>query len=343
MLIDERDAGLEARALFYLEHAIQDGSLTPSGERRIISKRVLFVEMDGQGATRHLDYAPYLDYRPLTEDEPSVQQILGRQECAWIGGDIEKKAQAYAVSRVAPKHLAEVRDAKLAIAEKVEAAVKDRLTKEINYWDHRAEQLKVSELAGRTGARLNSGEARKRADELQERMRKRLDDLKLEAQISALPPVLLGGLLIVPQGLIDLMVGRERQLPKTPVDTQASAERARRIIMEVERSLGFEPMDRELDKLGYDIESRVPNTGKLRCIEVKGRVSGASTVTVTKNEILYSLNKPEDFILGMVEFHEDGSHQVHYLRQPFQAKPDFGVTSVNYNFAELLSRAEPPS
>ena len=343
VLIDERDAGLEARALFYLEHAIQDGSLTPSGERRIISKRVLFVEMDGKGATKHLDYAPYLDYRPLTEDEPSVQKILGRPECAWIEGDIEKKAQAYAVSRVAPKHLAEVRDAKLALAAKVEAAVKDRLTKEINYWDHRAEQLKVGELAGRTGARLNSGEARKRADELQERMRKRLDDLELEAQISALPPVLLGGLLIVPQGLIDLMVGRERQRPQTPVDTQAAAERARRIIMEVERSLGFEPTDRELDKLGYDIESRVPGTGKLRCIEVKGRASGASTVTVTKNEILYSLNKPEDFILGMVEFHEDGSHQVHYLRQPFQAKPDFGVTSVNYDFSELLSRAEPPS
>ena len=64
--------------------------------------------------------------------------------------------------------------------------------------------------------------------------------------------------------------------------------------MEVERSLGLEPVDRETDKLGYDIESRVPGTGKLRFIEVKGRVAGASTVTVTKNEILTSLNKPAD-------------------------------------------------
>ena len=43
----------------------------------------------------------------------------------------------------------------------------------------------------------------------------------------------------------------------------------------------------------YDVESRVPGTGKLRLIGVKGRVSGATTITVTKNEILYSLNKPD--------------------------------------------------
>ena len=45
--------------------------------------------------------------------------------------------------------------------------------------------------------------------------------------------------------------------------------------METERRLGFEPTDREFDKLGYDIESRVPATGKLRLIEVKGRRSDA--------------------------------------------------------------------
>ena len=72
--------------------------------------------------------------------------------------------------------------------------------------------------------------------------------------------------------------------------------------MEIERGLGFEPIDREFEKLGYDIESRVPGTGKLRFIEVKGRVAGRRRITVTKNEILYSLNKPEDFILAIVEF-----------------------------------------
>ena len=135
------------------------------------------------------------------------------------------------------------------------------------------------------------------------------------------------------------MTGRTLAAPASPADTQASAARARAIVMEVERALGFDPTDREFEKLGYDIESRVTGTGRLRFIEVKGRVSGADTVTVTKNEILTSLNKPDDFILAMVEFLADGSHCVKYLRSPFHKEPDFGVTSVNYNFSELLVRA----
>ncbi|HOS87764.1 MAG TPA: hypothetical protein PLT46_11615, partial [Burkholderiaceae bacterium] len=69
---------------------------------------------------------------------------------------------------------------------------------------------------------------------------------------------------------------------------------------------------------------------------------GAPTITVTRNEILYSLNKPDDFILAIVEFLDGETHQAHYLRQPFSRDPDFGVTSVNYDFAELLARAEVP-
>jgi hypothetical protein len=101
-------------------------------------------------------------------------------------------------------------------------------------------------------------------------------------------------------------------------------------------------MDREADRLGYDIESRDPRTGRLRFVEVKGRVAGADTITVTKNEILTSLNKPDDYILAIVEFLSDDQHRVHYIRRPFRREPDFGVTSVNYDLAELLARAEPP-
>ncbi len=121
-----------------------------------------------------------------------------------------------------------------------------------------------------------------------------------------------------------------------------AAAAARATVMAIERRLGFEPTDRETEKLGYDIESRVLESGRLRFIEVKGRIAGAGVITVTRNEILYSLNKPEDFILAIVEFQQDGTHRTYYLRQPFQREPDFGVTSVNYDFAELLARAEAP-
>ncbi len=343
VLVDERDLGTEPRVLFYLEHSLQDASLTRSGERRVISKRMLYVELDAQGNARHLQYAPYLDYRPLAENEPPAEAFMDRPECGWIDRELEQVAMRHAVANVVPEHLAEIRDPKLALINKTEAAVKDRLTKEISYWDHRAEQLRLQEQAGRQNARLNSAEARKRADSLQGRLEKRLAELALEHQISPLPPVVLGGLLVVPVGLIATMTGRPQPVTEAPLDTQIAAARAREAVMAVERALGFEPVDRENEKLGYDVESRIPGTGRLRFIEVKGRVAGADVITVTKNEILYSLNKPDDFILAIVEFRADGSERVHYVRRPFQREPDFGAASVNYNLSQMLLRAEQPA
>ena len=344
VLVDDLDSGLEPRVLFFLEHSIQNASMTRAGGRQVISQRVLYVEIDAAGNALHTEYAPYLDYRPLAEDEPGYETILERPECAWIGSDLEQTAQQYAVSHVVPEHLGEVRQARQPLITKTKAAVQDRLTKEITYWDLRAEELKAQEQAGRGNARLNSTQARRRADLLQERRERRLAELDQEGQISPLPPVVLGATLVVPVGLIRSMTGSTTQPAALQGgDTQAAAARAREIVMAVERELGFEPVDREFEKRGYDIESRVPGTGRLRFIEVKGRVSGAANILVTRNEILYSMNKPDDFILAIVEFLGDDDHRVHYVRQPFQREPDFGATSVNYDFAELLARAGEPS
>ncbi|MEZ4503014.1 MAG: helicase-related protein [Dehalococcoidia bacterium] len=344
ILVDERDLGTQPRMLFYMEHSIQDASVLPSGDRRTISKRMLYVELDVDGNAQHIQYAPYLDFRPLRDDEPSVDAFLARSECAWITRELEQRAMRHAIAEIVPQHVTEVRDRRLGWIEKTRAAVKDRLAKEISYWDNQAARLKAQESAGKPNARLNAQEARRRADDLQGRLERRLAELDREAQISALPPVALGGLIVVPAGLIAAMTGGRPTTTASSADRQAVAAKARGIVMEVERALGFEPVDREFERLGYDIESLDP-TGRrgLRFIEVKGRIAGAETVTVTKNEILYSLNKPDDFILAMVEFLGDAAHRVRYLRRPFRREPDFGVTSVNYDFAELLGRSGEPS
>jgi hypothetical protein len=339
ILVDERDMGVTPRVLFQLEHSIQDAVLTRAGQRRVVSKQLLYVEMGESGETRSLHYAPYLDYRSLAPEEPTVEALLARQECAWLHAGLEARALEHAVAHIVPEHFAEVKTRKQQWVVKTEAAVKDRLTKEIAFWDHRSNTLRDQEEAGKPNARLNSNEARKRADSLQGRLQKRMEELAQEAKLSPLPPVVLGGVLVVPLGLVrQLQSGAHTP---APVDTSISAARARAVIMEVERQLGFVPTDRELEKLGYDIESQIPGTGRLRFIEVKGRIAGAATITVTRNEILYSLNKPDDFILAIVEFDGD-THRVHYVRQPFRREPDFGVTSVNYDFAELLAKAEAP-
>jgi hypothetical protein len=113
--------------------------------------------------------------------------------------------------------------------------------------------------------------------------------------------------------------------------------------MDTERALGYHPTDVELEKRGYDIESLDATTGQLRFLEVKGRVTGAKTITVTKNEINYALNTPDQYILAIVEYLSDHDHRVHYIREPFQREADFAAVSVNYNYADLLARATPPA
>ena len=339
VLVDERDPGTSPRLLFYLEHAIQDASVTRFGDRRVISRRMLYIEADEGGATRHVHYAPYLDYRPLAERDPALAVILDCPECAWLDRDMESKAQGYAVAEVVPQHLKDVRDARLALIARTETAVKDRLTKEIAYWDHRAEQLKLQEQAGKTGARLNSIEARKARGQPPGEAGEAPGGTDAGGADFALAARGAGRRARRAAGAVEPGARRRVRSAVSTVDTQASAARAREIIMEVERQLGFEPTDREFDKLGYDIESRIPGSGRLRFIEVKGRVSGAPTITVTRNEILCSLNKPEDYILGIVEFIDGGQHRVHYVREPFRREPDFGVTSVNYDFCGIVGES----
>jgi hypothetical protein len=94
VLVDERDPGDQPRVLFYLEHAIQDAGSTRTGDRRVISRRMLYVEVDRLRSVRHLHYAPYLDYRPLREDEPTIETVLSHPVAAWITRELEAQAKA---------------------------------------------------------------------------------------------------------------------------------------------------------------------------------------------------------------------------------------------------------
>ena len=342
ILIDDTDPGDRPRTLLYLEHAIQDARTDRAGNRRVVSKRLQFVEIDGNGDAVNAGPAPYLDYRPPTDEEAKALSTMPMPD--WIRGDLESRAMEHAAIHMVPQHLDEVRRRKEELLDKTKAAVQDRLTKEINYWDHRAAQLKDQELAGKVNAKLNSGLARQRADELTARLQRRLTEIEQERKLAALPPIVLGGALVVPIGLVRALRGESADIPpEFAVETEHSERLAMQAVTEIERRLGFVPRDVSAQNLGYDIESAIPDTGLLRFIEVKGRAKGAKTVTVTKNEILTALNKPEEFILAIAVIDGDRTADVRYVRQPFEKEPDFNATSVNYDLAALLSQAEAPA
>ncbi len=339
VLVAPDDLNAESRALFYLEHSIQDGRVDSSGNRRVVSRQMQFVEINGKGKVSNAGYAPYLDYRPIKEEERAL--VESELQAQWLGPDLEKGVLEYAVTNLVPRHLEEVKGRKDALVAKTIEAVRDRLTKEINYWDQRAEELKAQELAGKT-PRLNSGRARQRAEDLEARLQKRMEELEQERRLSALPPVVIGGALVVTEAMLERLKGAADGKPSTfAADTKRVEQLAMEAVMAAERALGFEPCDVSAQNCGYDIESRIPGTGRLRFIEVKGRMAGADTVTVTKNEILTALNKPEEFILAVVEIDGDAATPS-YVRKPFHREPDFGVTSVNYELNELMAEADRP-
>jgi superfamily II DNA or RNA helicase len=343
VLVADADEGEIPRVLLYLEHAIQDARADRSGGRRVVSKRLQFVEIDEQGGAQVAGYAPYLDYRPLEDGELELlRNILAGP---WLRGEIEERGLGYGIQEAVPEHLGEVRRQTVARVEKTMAAVKDRLTKEINYWDHRANELKQQELAGKQ-PKMNSGKARQRADELEARLKRRLDELDQEKQLSPLPPVVVGGSLVIPRGLLERLRGERQAGEQVHARLTKRVERlAVDAVLKAEAELGREATEMPPNNPGYDILSKDPAAGEYLFIEVKGRVEGAPIFTVTKNEILTALNKPNQYVLALVEVLNDDRTTVGYLRRPFKGEEAafFDVTSVNYEWRKLFQRAEVPS
>ena len=342
IFVDESDDGKDLRLLFYIENSIQDGQLIAgTNQRRIISKHVHFVEIRENGTAVSAGYAPYLDYRAPNEDERN-RVLAALQQEDWLKGDVEDIAVSYAIQNIIPAHLSEVRQRKKAMLDKMESAVKDRLTSEIRYWDFRANELREKESMGKRNAKLNADKAAGRAEELTLRLQKRLSEIAMERKVSAMPPVVVGGAVVVPQGWFNQNLdGHSEADEKSRSEIERIAMQA---VEKIEREFGYEPKDVSMEKCGYDIESFIPETLRetdncLRFIEVKGRRADADTVTVSKNEILTALNKPEEFILAIVLV--DGVNtKTYYVQQPFASSPDFGAVSVTYKIDDLLKRGK---
>jgi superfamily II DNA or RNA helicase len=335
ILVAPNDFGDTPRALFYLEHAIQDGRADRTGNRRVISRRLMFVSVDATGAAAAAGSAPFLDYRPVTpEEQERLKPFLAQQE--WLSKSLEDAVIEHALATVVPEHLQQVRQRKEALIDKTVAEVKHRLTHEIRYWDHRANDLKDRELAGRFHAHLNSAKARQRADELQARLNARLAELAQERQIAAQPPTVAGGCLVIPLGLLRKLSGEPSG---DPLARKLVEEAAMQAVLEHERNLGNIPRDVSARDQGYDIESAPRDGGPLRFIEVKGRAVGSETVFVTQNEMRVGFNQPDKFILAIVEV--DGlDRRLRYVSKPFDREPQFEEVGATFSIGKLLERAE---
>jgi hypothetical protein len=169
-------------------------------------------------------------------------------------------------------------------------------------------------------------------------------ELHAERTLFPEPPLLKGGALVIPKGLLRKL---GVQPAASPNDGDADRELTERIAMEMvvaaERALGREPRDRSAERgLGYDLESRDPDIRHLFFVEVKGRLAGADSVTLTRNEILCALNEPERFRLAIVLVENGVGREPAYVTAFDFGQPGFAQTSATYALKQLLDHGGPP-
>lgn len=339
VLVDHNDSSLDSKLLFMLDHSVKE-----SGEAgRIISRRLQFVEIDEHGNASNAGWAPHLDLHPIeAADHKLIEDVLGAD---WITRDLESLALAHASSKLVPEHFTEVKTRRETQIDKNLTAIHERLIKEINYWSDRHEKLK-DDLAAGKDVRLNLENVRRTIDELTARLESRSKELKAMRQVISATPVVLGGALVIPAGLLAQRKGeQEGETWTADADARARVERiAMEAVMMAEHQLGHSTFDVSAEKCGWDITSIPPAVDgrmpQVRHIEVKGRVKGQSTITITRNEILYGLNQADKFILAIVLVDGDQHEGPFYVRNPFKQEPDWGVASMNWNLDQLLANAE---
>ena len=343
VLIDDRDPSEVPRVLCYLEHTITDARRSPGGSDHVVSRRFEFVSVDRAGNGSPGGWAPYLDYRPPNPDEIAIAKRLLTED--WLSApDLERRALDYAVEHIVPEHLGEVRARTDERANRTIAAVRTRLTREINHWDQRAAVLREQAAQGRQ-PKMNPERAQARAHELAGRMRRRLAELEEERQLKPLPPVLVGAALVVPAGLLaalgDPAAATASRLAR---ETRTIEERAMRAVLAEEARLGRQAEAMSHSNPGFDIRS-IDASGHLLLIEVKGRIEGSTSVSVTTNEILTGLNAADHYPLALVSVHQDDTCEVRYLYDPFAGKSrelHFAESATTFEWDKLWDIAEAP-
>jgi superfamily II DNA or RNA helicase len=347
VLVDDTDLGTNVSALFLIEHSVQDGRPTSTGKPHIVSEKLQFAAVDRTGQATNAGIAPHLNLRPATPEEAGL--VADSLNESWLRADLERTIIRFATVELAQSHVQEVKARRLPEIAKVEQEVRARLKKEINYWDARAFELKAEERAGKK-TRLSWQNAQRRAEELAERLKRRLELLEQERFISSQPPRVRGGMIVVPRGLLDARSASAAGPGAKPTGFAEDPAARREIelaamasVMAAEQRLGNVPTDVSAQKVGYDIASYDPRADQLRFIEVKGRIDGADTVMITRQEVITSLHEPDKFILAVVQITNGFANEPRYIRGGLDTRePPFDQNAIQFSIKRLLERAVSP-
>lgn len=340
VFVDPNDFGDEPKVLFIIDHCVRDGN----DDNRTVSRRMNFVKIDSEGRAENAGWAPHLDLEPVSDSDLSlVSDVLSSP---WINNNLEQMALSYATESLVPGHFNEVKKRREDIADRTLAEVQKRLVREINFWSERVIKLNDDKKAGKD-VRLNLENVRRTVDFLTSRLERRRRELSAMRHVISATPVIAGGAVVIPAGLL---MERKGEGENSGVDSAARAHIeavAMKAVIGAEQSFGHFVTDVSAEKCGWDVTSVAPERDGLpsvtRHIEVKGRAKGQTTITVSRNEIMYGLNQSDKFILAVVVVDGNSYEGPFYIKEPFDSEPGWAVTSVNLDLSSLLERAELPA
>ena len=335
LLVDDFDGGTDVHILLYVEQVFQIEGLE-EGERHTVSQEIHFIEIDSSGEARDAGVAPYLNYRPATNEEGQKLTSL-RTQGRLESSELEKKGVQFALENLITPRLKKFRAEHSEQIDAYIAEVRYGLKREIDNLERRINNYIRRYGTHEQWARALVQPLQNQHHALVERQKARLDQLARQRRVSAKRPLVSGAALIVPAGLLTgdqdtIQIKDERR------KTEFIAMQA---IMDAETALGNEVTDVSSQNLGYDFKSLDKN-GRLRFIEVKGRRADATTVTLTRNELLTALNCGEQYILALVQIEERKPRAPCYVRgYPF-SEPDPSAHSVNFKLKDLMEHSTDP-
>ena len=347
IFVDRSDKQLDTPALLYTVEQRITTSAPTAGIGNSTGGR------GGDTVSHHFDYlilsqkgditvttAPlYLNYTSPTDDEmKAIHSIIDN---AWVSGNYDKTIRPWAYRHGIQPRMEELRAHRDIDIERTRVQVKERLLAEINHWDSEYSRLLELERSGTIG-RLRASDAKKRAEDLEQRLDTRLKALEQARELSAAPTLIRGVALVIPSALIEVDdAGKSATFAK---EVKRVERRAVEAVLAAERALGHTPKEMARNNPGYDIHSTDPR-GYTYYIEVKGRIHGSETFTVTANEIQFGQTQKEHHKLALVDVHPDGPDhdEIRYITQAFD-HIESSVTTQSYNekWRDYWSRGAPP-
>lgn len=311
------------------------------------------ANVSGDTVSHHFDYPlleqdgtvtvsaapPYLDYdRPEDSEAEAVRDITNGD---WVRQNHEKLVRAWAYREGLQPRMEEITARVEIETARTRAQVKDRLLAEINHWDREHNRLEALERAGTIG-RLRAETAFARARQLDDRLIHRLEQLDEATRLIAVPAVIRGAALVIPSHL--LATNDTVEARSFARQTMVVERRAVEAALAAERSLGREPVEMPRNNPGYDIRSTSVD-GTVFYIEVKGRIEGAETFTITTNEVTFAQTQGERHRLALVEVSTRGAHhdQLRYVSDAFtHLEPSATTRSYNEVWRDYWERGTPP-